>query len=187
MFLALSILFCISASAGASHHERDGRWWLSVDADERVGFTAGFADCNTFVKHGPTDLFVESWIQYEKRVTAHLQSHPEDADREVREILREVAAHPVTKNPGKWDEPHGYFDGEYWRQASASHRLGFVEGILNCEAEGEVGDGQYARPAKWYVTRISRWYGISANDPAQIDEKRTAKKIVEVLATFKEK
>ena len=184
LLIALSVIGIASGSTGDQAH--DGKWWLSVDRALRLGFVDGYIDCYVFVRKGPLP-FLESPNQYEQRVTEHLKNHVVDSGKSVTQVLETIAAKPVAKIPGKWDEEHGIFDGDYWRQAEPSQRVGFVQGFLECQRKDGKAVAKFSRNDDWYVAQISQWYGIKEDDVGEINPKRESKKIADVLYTFKDK
>jgi len=184
LLVALSVTGIASGSTGDQAH--DGKWWLSVDKDQRLGFVAGYIDCYVFVRKGPLP-FLESWDQYEQRVTEHLKKHVADSSKPVTQVLEAISAKPVAKTLDKWEEKHGVFDGDYWRQAAPSQRVGFVQGFLECQRKDGKAVARFSRSDDWYVAQISQWYGIKENDPGEINPERESKKIADVLYTFKDK
>ena len=44
----------------------------------------------------------------------------------------------------------------------------------------------FSQSAEWHMAQISRWLGIEANDPGEINEKRSLQKIADVLYWFKD-
>src|SRR5262249_33839262 len=123
LLIALSVTGIASGSTGDQAH--DGKWWLSVDKDQRLGFVAGYIDCYVFVRTGSLPV-LEVANQYEQRVTEHLKNHLADRSKLVTQVLEAIPAKPATETADKWEEEHGLFDGEYWRQALPSHRAGFI-------------------------------------------------------------
>ena len=184
LLIALSVTGIASGSTGDQAH--DGNWWLSVDKDQRLGFVAGYMDCYVFVRKGPLP-FLESWYTYEERVTEHLKKHVADRSKLVTQVLETIAAKRGTKPNGNRGEKHGIFDGEYWRQALPSQRIGFIQGFLECQRKDGKAVAKFSRSDDWYVAQISQWYGVKEDDPAEINEKRESKKIADVLYTFKDK
>jgi len=184
LLIALSVIGIASGSTGDQAH--DGKWWLSVDKDQRLGFVDGYIDCYVFVRKGPLP-FLESPNQYEQRVTEHLKNHVSDCSKPVTQVLEVIAAKPAAKTTGKWEEEHGLFDGDYWRQAEPSGRVGFIQGFLECQRKDGKAVAKFSRSDDWYVAQISQWYGIKEDDPGEINPKRESKKIADVLYTFKDK
>lgn len=77
-------------------------------------------------------------------------------------------------------EKHGIFNGDYWRVSTPEHRLGFVEGYLECrEAIGKRG-ARFTRPPEQYREEISRWYEARSESPV-VRTKRGDEKIADVL------
>jgi hypothetical protein len=170
----------------------DGRWWLSISEDERVGFLEGYLGCYLNDAKG-TVKFVESTFTYEQRFSNYLQSNLGEQSKPVDEILLKIAALPYAQRdtvpPGgqEWEGKYGYLDGDYWRRSQQPHRLGLVQGFLHCYSRHvELAQDTFSKPVSSYVEAISNWYGVRANDPGEIDMQRIRVKIPEALFRFKD-
>ncbi len=78
------------------------------------------------------------------------------------------------------------FDGDYWRQSVPDHREGFIQGFLACYGELKTRTARFPKPDSWYVSEISKWFGVKEVDPAEVDVKRESFGIATVLFKFKD-
>jgi hypothetical protein len=78
------------------------------------------------------------------------------------------------------------FDGEYWRQAVPDQREGLIQGFLACYGELATRTARFSKPDSWYVSEISKWFGVKEDDPGEIDLKRQSVGIATVLFMFKD-
>jgi hypothetical protein len=60
------------------------------------------------------------------------------------------------------------------------------EGYIVCQKKYGNPMAVFSQSAEWYVAQISQWYGIKADDPGEISEKRSPQKIADVLYWFKD-
>jgi hypothetical protein len=79
------------------------------------------------------------------------------------------------------------FDGEYWRQAEPAHRLGFIEGYVECLRTEATGGARFSEPAASYVAQLSAWFGIKAGDPGVVRADRAATKIADALQPLRDR
>jgi hypothetical protein len=184
---ALFIVLGLASSAAQAPRTEDGAWWLSVSSDQRTGFLAGYIDCAVY-DAGERQFAAASWISMEPKISSYYASHPASLDRPVASILPEFAGKSPDSKPAGGDdfsERHGIFDGEYWRQATPDHRVGYLRGYLACESERRDPKPGFPRNVNWYVQQISAWYGIKRDDPGAINAKRAGRKIADVLYLFR--
>ena len=173
----------------------DGRWWLSIDQQQRDGFVYGFVVCySNLVDH---KLFQESYRTYTTRLNGYLRAHPESLAEPVENTLRSMASPPFAKpvhRPAPNETPKEYTvkwgannDGDEWRGAT-SWNLGYVEGFLECYSRDTKSEyGTFSKPPEWYANAIANCYGVKADDPAKINPSRENEKIPEVLFRFRDK
>jgi hypothetical protein len=185
----LCILFISSFSACAEETSYDGKWWNSVSKDQRTEFIAGYIDCASD-DAGQLNLANASWNLLEPKITKFYRENASNLMKPVITVLLQITLQerPQKRKDGEvFSEKHGIFDGEYWRQIMDEERLGFIEGYLACQKQYNKPAASFSREAQWYVTQISNWYGIRADNPSEINEKRSSKKIADVLFLFKDK
>jgi hypothetical protein len=82
-------------------------------------------------------------------------------------------------------EPHGAYDGDFWRQSSRSERLNFVQGYIACEHI--YLPHHFSRLPEYYVNAISAWYGVSDEDESVLNDKTANNKIGNVLLQLQDK
>ena len=73
---------------------------------------------------------------YLEAIDDYRRAYPSRNKRPVAEILKEISQtgkpRPVAKGGEVWTEPHGYYDGLWWRGSWPMEQLGYVEGYLAC-------------------------------------------------------
>jgi hypothetical protein len=72
----------------------------------------------------------------------------------------------TTRLPGGEIQPgkHGVFVGDYWRQMEELQRLGFLQGFIECQRRDPRSTAQFSRSDEWYVSEISRFFGIREDE-----------------------
>jgi hypothetical protein len=184
---ACLVLWCAAAccEAAAAH---DGAWWKSVSADEQTGFLAGYIDCAVY-DQGRKQLAAASWDALAPQITKFYAAHADKAAEPVASLLTQFGSRqPAAATGGEtYPEKHGIFDGEYWRQATPEHRLGYVSGYLECRDKAADDRMEFSHDAGWYAGEISKWYGVQPDDPGAIAEARAGRKIADVLGLLKSK
>ena len=183
-FVAPLLLAMLLASAGCSAASYDGNWWRKAPQQERRGFLAGYSDCALY-DAGPRQFADVSWNTLEPQITARYEGGKAALRTSVPTMIDQVVPRSSAKGSPAADR-HGIFDGDYWRQSSAEHRLGFVSGYLECYKKLSSPKAKFSSSPADYVGRISRWYGTKEDDPAEIDMKRVNQKIADVLYRFRD-
>jgi hypothetical protein len=189
-FIALCLALCCSFAVATPAGIHDGAWWNSVSVQHRTGFLAGYIDC-ALNDAGEKQYEAVAWNVAEQAVTKRYSAHAAELKTPVSSMLvqfvKEQKPGPIQPGGEVYPGKHGIFDGEYWRQSPPEHRLGFIEGYLERHAKIANSGVSYAQPAAFYVKQISNWYGIRADDPGEINAKRSPRKIADVLYLFREK
>jgi hypothetical protein len=136
----------------------DGKWWLGAGSDERSGFLDGVADCVKWVAHA-------KWLTHDvdglqEGITKYYKTRPQDSAMNVADAWRKVlsVSKPRKSIPGGevWTNPHGYFDGQWWRESSESDNRGYLEGYLWClRTCVNPPPETYSRPISYYADQIS--------------------------------
>lgn len=182
--MLIPILLTATALAGEQQQVYDGTWWHATKKEQHSGWLAGYIDCS--VIHGKTELGFISWDTLATEVTKVYASN----SAEIKRPVSAVAYNVVTKLPkpqkGTKTEVHSGFDGDYWRQVEPEHREGYVQGFLTCYRELKTSKASFSKPAPWYASEISKWFGIKADDPGEINPKRENEFISNVLFLFKD-
>jgi hypothetical protein len=179
-FAGILLLACVGMVAGQS--SRSGHWWLEISQERRLGFVAGFVDCDVY-EVGETRLAGLSWDDLAIDMAQMLATDAGQRGHPVSAVLLERAPRhkrSVLEGGETYPEKHGIFNGDYWRVATPDHRLGFVEGYLECrEAIGKRG-ARFTRSPERYREEISRWYEARSESLA-VRTKRGDEKIANVL------
>jgi hypothetical protein len=172
----------IAADSGkqAAH---DGVWWRSVDHYRHLGFLEGYMDCYAYVHPGPARFEGVSPYEYEKRIAAYYDTHPNELAGPVSELLLSLAPPSKTITARS---TFGVYDGEDWRQGGPSYRPGFIQGYFECLRSEAKRVARFSKPDSYYVEQISKWYGVKDDDPGEIDLKRSPTMIAHVLFMFKD-
>ncbi|WP_394760845.1 hypothetical protein [Phenylobacterium sp.] len=137
----------------------DGRWWMTLNSEQRSAFLAGESDCYAYDVRGhryPRDLGAAE----HERVTSYYRTHPSQLDHGVLPIFRIVFRrdpHSADHGGENFPENHGVFDGEYWWQLGDKGRPYFIRGYLACQAN--YNRLRVTRPVAFYVQGLDRWYG----------------------------
>lgn len=155
----------------------DGRWWLSVASLEQRGYISGTFDCDRWELGdksaprstvGKVQKFVSQfyedpphWRTSVFRVIKMSDLHHTDPSKGAREQEGEV-----------WSEPHGYWDGLWWKGAGYPNTLeqvGYVEGYLTCyRTEAHDSKGAFSKSPPEYVSLITNWYRQTRREDAKI-------------------
>jgi len=178
------------AAAQATPRRFDGHWWVAAEPAEQRGFISGYVDCYVYEYKGPAG-FSRSFMALQGLITRYYQRSAASLDEQVPSVLARYQDRPSDTVPNPEDaevhfEPHGFFDGDFWRQVSAPERLGFLQGYLLCHAtQSRNQNGAFSRSAAEYQNLITRWYRLNeATD--EIDEGRAREKIADVLFRFRD-
>jgi hypothetical protein len=191
--IVVILSFCIIAQGAQNAPSYNGKWWLSVTKQQRLGFVEGYAVCYSYDTDG-TVKFTESRYAYEPRLTEYLSKNRNEDDEPIEDLLLKIAVPPYARTvapaPGQPEiakGKYGYLDGDYWRQNVDTHRLGLVQGFLYCYSRhARVKRGTFSKPASAYLEAISKWYGVKADDPSEINLQRMNAKIPDVLFRFRD-
>ena len=153
---------------------RDGKWWASADTDRRDGFFWGAGDCLGAEAHIPHSFFGTSRgfnsDAFDKEVSRFYADHPRDSKLPVIEVWRKVGPQigrdsPHTKGGEVYKGDHGFLDGLWYRGASYSDRLGFLEGYTECLRHYVAQpSATYSRPVTYYDDKI--WDYVAAHPAA---------------------
>ncbi len=188
----VAVLLCFAPfGRAASDAGKAGEWWQSAPTEEQLGYVAGYIDC-IVCDAGHSSLGKESWYALAPRISARYAERPDTATQPVSAILKALMNEASTTSPPaaggeQYLEKHGFFDGEYWRQSEPEHRLGFIEGYLDCWRTEVTKGAQYSKPPSAYVDRLSEWFGLDAADPGVVRADRARTKIADALRLLRDK
>src|SRR5260370_22657218 len=109
----------------------DGRWWVSEDHNERSGFLTGTGSClNT---DGRQQIFWGDYASIDDAIRNYYERHPTDRRLSVMEVWGKVGSSVHERKALEGGERYRYPggpDGDWYKQAPYSERLGFLEGYL---------------------------------------------------------
>jgi hypothetical protein len=194
-FLILAGFLCISAKTTAAQsfkepEERrvkpeayDGNWWLAADSSERSGFLDGARDCLVWIAHAKLPRDVDN---LEEQIEQYYDVHPSSRNLPVSTVWQKVAIQgpPATPRPAGgevYTNPHGYYDGEFWRTGSESSNRGFLEGYLWCiRTCVKEPTEAYSRSIDYYFDKI--WNYVQAYPKAAQNET-----IADILFRFRDR
>jgi len=186
--LICSVIGVGTGIGSANQINYNGKWWLSVDKWQREGFVDGYISCYVADVKGTT-RFEYNGHMYAPRLTNYLNSHANEVDKPVEELLWAMTkppyAPPKRKYVGNGNPSSGKYgiDGEFWRELP-EERLGIIQGFLFCYSKYEnTAKGMFSKPASWYVEAISKWFGIDDSNES-IDMRKINVQIPDVLFKF---
>jgi hypothetical protein len=163
----------------------DGQWWSAAEPEERSGFLNGAADCLAEVAH-------EKWVSRSvewavPRITGYYAAN--SASRAVpvvevwHKLISEAPGEPPLKGGEVYTNPHGYYDGLYWRQGSDAEHVGFLRGYLWCLPTKVASPSEtYSRPVSYYAEKLDAYFRDFKAHP-----KGDHEAIAVVLARFRDK
>ncbi|MGH9682449.1 MAG: hypothetical protein ACRD4S_02410 [Candidatus Acidiferrales bacterium] len=160
----------------------DGNWWLSASQRERLGYMEGDNDCSVFEFQGP-EVGWDDFTTYQAFVTSYYAEDASHRGKSAFDVLR-LADKQIGATTNRADlptEPHGDYDGLFWRESFDRERLGFIEGYLQCYAHKPAPRrSTFSRSYQAYVTMLNAWYRL--NDVERdVDLKIENAKIADVL------
>src|SRR5437868_1021333 len=118
------VLVSLLAACGAKHEvsRYDGKWWASLQRQDKIGFVSGYLDCYIWAASGKK--YSDSSIEEQVTAVDHFYAiKPKQQRISVPDILSSLGERHEGRPTG---EPHGTYDGDYWRQSDA--RLSFISG-----------------------------------------------------------
>jgi hypothetical protein len=192
LLVALGWFVSVGFSMNASiepQKEYDGSWWLAITLDEQSAFLEGFGDCYTSEIHKRGRSAVHLSLNQDF-VTNFYRSSTENKGFTLLTVLARsdnpAPLRSVAPGGEEWTDPHGFLDGQWWREEEPRGRLAFVEGYLYCHQKlaNEHG-GVFHKSAATYVVLVNRWYRLNENTD-DVDPKRVGAKIATVLFKFRD-
>jgi hypothetical protein len=134
-----------------------GQWWSGADSEEKAGFLNGTADCLISNAHQKWITRSVEWAVH--KITEYYKTHPASQTTPVPEVWHKVISASPRESPPKGGEvftnPHGYYDGQYWREGDDSEHKGFLEGYFFClRTDVKSATESYSQPVSYYVDKI---------------------------------
>jgi len=180
---------CSSTIAAQAIKHYDGHWWRSASVDEQGGFIDGYIDCYVYEYKGPAGFADRSSTTLVRLIDGYYSKHASEMQEPVPRTLSRFRDGPgdttttaAAEGGEVYFEPHGYFNGDYWKGLSDSGRLGFVEGYLVCHADqSRNAGGVFKESPTVYRNLVTRWYGLN-DDTGKMDASREHDKIADVLS-----
>jgi hypothetical protein len=162
----------------------DGAWWLAADPSERTGFLDGASDCLLSKAHEKWPANTRPEMDQES-ITLHYKTNPKDVHASVADVWRKTASKSTRPKPVPGSEvytnPHGYFDGEFWREGSELANRGFLEGYLWCiRTCVKEPTETYSQSIDYYWTEI--WDYLRAHPKTAYNEA-----IADILSRFRDR
>lgn len=164
----------------------NGRWWLSISKKKRTSFLNGYLDCYAFEASG-SDRF-GAISRHAQQITALYETNPQTLEVSVADVFHKFKLKDDDPEPmsggESWNEPHWYYDGEFWREIGSLGRTAFVEGYMYCLERAALGSRRaFPRSAQYYSNLVTTWYPIDdEKETINIEEMR--EKIARVLFQF---
>jgi hypothetical protein len=162
----LLLIVVVLANGGQKNTPHDGHWWLAISMGEQKEYRWGYLDCYV------DSLKLKSPSYIEDREAGQLITDSYRSGKaRINEIVPRVMKGTWAARAGKsapyqpqggeaWTEPHGFFDGLYWKGGSDAEKLAFVEGETDCfnlEAASRV---RFPLPASDYAKWLDEAYGL---------------------------
>ena len=167
----------------------DGNWWRAASKNERLGYLEGDNDCDSFELGGrllPTNAILghqEFVSKYYVADATHVRTPAFDV---LRIADAEIAPVP-DKDADAVPEPHGDYDGLFWRDTRREERIGFIQGYLACYArKNDHRRGSFSKSADEYVKLLDGWYQLSEME-RNVDPKIENAKVGEVIFRFRDR
>jgi hypothetical protein len=186
LIVAITMLISAPESPASQIRKYDGHWWLLLTSEEKSGYLNGDADCRAFELKKKA-RYSKSFAEEQEDVTNIYRDQSEKRSLPAFEVIRIVEDQPSLESTGKggevWSEPHGYWDGQWWREGTPAERLGFVEGYLACYSRSQKPHGTLSRTPSEYVNLINQWYKLQ-EETGDVDPGRVNAKIADVLFKF---
>jgi len=188
----LTIIFavwtCALAQAKINPREFNVHWWNQSTSEEHLQFIAGYVDCFNHDLKNERPL-EEMPYAYERRIGHWLLTHP-ISERELISTLLLALRSPQPVIPSLNAElnsgPHGYFTGEYLRDAGGrKQRLAFISGYLTCYKERleRARKVRFSESAEFYEQKLEMYFGIR-EQAAEMNPFRASVPIAAALYRF---
>lgn len=187
-FLTVACLCCAAApGAPAAAKPFDGNWWLAASQRQRLGYMEGDNDCSVFEWQGRAVAW-DVFKTYQEFVTQYYAIDASHRSQSVFAVLRlaDARIHTKTHDGDLPSEPHGDYDGLFWRESFDHERLGFVQGYLQCYAHKTEGRATFSKSPQEYVTALNTWYHLKDAE-RDVDPKFENVKIADALFKFRDR
>jgi len=162
----------------------DGEWWKVTAPEERVGFINGYYDCYRYdAKARKTAK--GSAVEFQKAISDFYEAHQDQLRTSVPDLLRRLAVtykSPLIRprNGEVWREPHGFYDGLWWKQSEPKEQIGYLEGYIRCYSHDvRQPRARFSKRVAEYQESITQYY----NHPEHTEDD----KIAYVLYRFRDK
>jgi|SRR5450631_10047 hypothetical protein len=171
VLLLLTVVLLASVLTGGTQKaaSHDGRWWFSISAEDQQSYLLGYGDCYVDSLKSKRPPYVEN-RKLAQLIAASYRSGKSESGDLVPVVMKRVwaanagaKAPPHPKGGETWTDPHGYFDGLWWKGASDAEKLGFVEGETNCFNEEGASQSRFPLTASDYVKWLDEAYGLEQN------------------------
>ena len=130
-----------------------GAWWSTVSHDERLGFLYALDDCLTYDRK-PGLWFDDTWINYEKKVSAYYASSSADQTVSVNKVFEHFGKAPAAHGGIRQSERYG---DEFWRAHSDTVRRGFLEGYFSCRSGSA---SKWPKTLDFYLEHLNDLYNV---------------------------
>ncbi len=103
----------------------DGKWWAASFSEERSGYLNGYIDCHVYDAKAKSNSGGWTLADFTQAVDEYYRAHRPTAlvSTALKQIDRTAKPHPVLEGGERWTEPHGYYDGMWWRGGSPEEQL----------------------------------------------------------------
>ena len=145
----------------------DGEWWEVAAPEEQTGFINGYYDCFQYDARRP--VTGGSDVEFQKAVSDFYQTHKDQMSTSVPALLRQLAVTLQSSlarfpNAEEWREPHGYYDGLWWKQSEPKEQIGYLEGYVSCYSNDvRSPHAQFSKHPEEYQELITQYYGHPEN------------------------
>ena len=169
--MVTAVLGAVVLASGAQNNVlHNGNWWLSISTDEQESYLLGYGDCYVDSLKSKRPPYVEN-RKLAQLISADYRSVKVKNAELVPAIMKRVwalnpgkNAPPPTRGGETWTNPHGYFDGLWWKGGSDAEKLGFIEGEVDCFNEEAASRFRFAMLASDYFKWLDEAYGLDQSN-----------------------
>ncbi|HEY9504299.1 MAG TPA: hypothetical protein VIR01_21860 [Pyrinomonadaceae bacterium] len=156
-----------ASTAGTSF---DDQWWKSSQREEQLGFINGYLNCYDVDKNLRFEATDE---EFRHAIDNDLTAAPTNVELTVPNIVDRVFSSFKSKIPrvegGEvWSEPHGYYDGTWWKQSSVVQQVGYLEGYLQCIERDKKGAPKFPGNLGFYQRSINQFFENPQHEDVKI-------------------